>query len=340
MDEIIQTKNPNGYRAMNNSFHVRAVRSFGGHFVRLSYLVLALSAILAGSQIDLLAQSDDFNDGNDTGWLRYDPFASAGVGIAAWGFPDGGYRIRTTARSPNSQLGPGRAGSLRSEIYTNFYITVDIVNWDDTLPHAAGILARVQSPGLGTTTGYAFTWDRGNPASPTAGDVDISRITGEAPAGVTVNGADQVHLEPGKSYRFVFIGRATQLEGRVYELPDTETPRVRVIGDDPTYSFGVAGLVIYDNSTGGTNICDITFDNYFASVVEPPRIRITPMGFGFYELFWPLEAAEFVLQSSTVLPGAANDWTDELDVQVAADRYFFVMDTVELPRIFFRLIRP
>ena len=307
---------------------------------KLSCPALLLGVALAIPLSNLLAQSDDFNDGNDAGWQRYNPFASAGANIVRWEFTNGGYRIRTTAPSPSSaQLGPGRAGSLRSEVYTNFYIAVDIVNWDDTLPHAAGILARVQTPGLGSTTGYAFTWDRGNPASPTAGDVDISSITGEAPTGVSVSGADQIHLEPGKSYRFVFIGRGSQLEGRVYELPDTETPRVRVIGDDPTYSFGVGGLVIYDNSSGATNICDVTFDNYFASIVEPPRIRITPMGFGFHELFWPLEASEFVLQSSTVLPAAANDWTDELDVQVAADRYFFVMDTVELPRKFFRLIR-
>jgi hypothetical protein len=325
---------------MNNFFHFHGARRSSGRSTSISYLVLVLTAVLAGPCSNLLAQSDDFNDGNDAGWTRYDPFTSAGVSLARWSFTNGGYRIRTTAPSPNAQqLGAGRAGSLRSELYTNFYIAVDVVNWDDTLPHAAGILARVQTPGLGTTTGYAFTWDRGNPASPTAGDVDISKITGESPSGVVVTGADQLHIEPGKSYRFVFIGRGSQLEGRVYELPDIITPKVRVIGDDPAYTFGVGGLVIYDNSTGATNICDVTFDNFFATVVEPPRIQIKDILSGYYELSWPLEAAEFVLQSSPVLPGTASDWMDEVDITTHDDRYSFIMDTAFMQKQFFRLIR-
>ncbi len=311
----------------------------GRRFAKFSYLVLILSAGLVHPLPRLFAQSDDFNDGNDTGWMRYDPFSGAGVNLARWEFTNGGYRIRTTAPSPSAQLGAGRAGSVRSELYTNFYIAVDLVNWDDTLPHACGILARVQTPGLGTTTGYAFTWDRGNPASPTAGDVDISKITGESPDGVLVTGNDQIHLEPGKSYRFAFIGRGTRLEGRVYELPDTVTPKVTIIGDDSTYSFGTGGLVIYDNSSGATNICDVTFDNFFATVVEPPTLRFKNIAPGFYELSWAREASEFVLQSSTVLPGTVADWTDELDVIAADDRYFFIMDAAFMPNQFFRLVR-
>ncbi|HWN95493.1 MAG TPA: hypothetical protein VNT99_10705 [Methylomirabilota bacterium] len=325
---------------MNNCFQFQARRS-GGRSAKLFYLVLALGAALANPWSHLLAQSDDFDDGNDAGWTRYNPFAGAGLNIATWGFTNGGYRMRTTAPSPSAQLGAGRAGSVRAEVYTNFYIAVDIVDWDDTLPHAAGILARVQTPGLGTTTGYAFTWDRGNPASPTAGDVDISRITAEAPSGVVVVGADQIHLEPGKSYRFVFIGRDTQLEGRVYELPDTITPKVTIVGNDAAYSFGVPGLVIYDNSTGATNICDITFDNFFATPVEPPRLQMKDVAFGFYEVYWPREASDFVLQSSTVLPGTAADWIDELDIIAADDRYYFIMEASGVfgPKQFFRLVR-
>jgi hypothetical protein len=310
-------------------------------FRKVSFGILALMAGFAGSLSTSWAQSDDFNDGNDAGWTRYDPFAGAGLHIVKWEFTNGGYRIRTTAPSPSQQLGPGRAGSLRSETYTNFYIAVDLVNWDDTLPQAVGILARVQSPGLGTTTGYAFTWSRGDPASPTAGGVDISVITAEAPDGVVLNGENNIHLEPGKSYRFVFIGRDAQLEGRVYELPDTTTPLLDVSGYDATYPSGVGGLVIYDNSTGATNICDVTFDNFFATSVEPPRLRMTDAMFGFYEVSWPREASEFVLQSSTVLPVTDAEWMDELDVIVADDRYYTIVDTADpfVPKKFFRLVQ-
>jgi hypothetical protein len=322
-----------------NAFLSHAARR---HSVRLASQFLALGIALAGSSKSL-AQTDDFDDGNDTGWTRYNPFSGVAPNLARWEFTNGGYRIRTTAPSPSQQLGAGRAGSLRAEVYTNFYITVDIVNWDDTLPHAAGILARVQTPGLGTTTGYAFTWDRGNPASETAGDVDISKITGEAPSGVVISGADQIHLEPGKSYRFVFIGRDTELQGRVYELPDTDTPKVTIVGNDATYTTGVGGLVIYDNSTGATNICDITFDSFFAAIAEPPRrprLQLKEIGGGFYELSWPKDASDFVLQSSPVLPATEMDWVDELDIISAPDRNYFVMDILFMPKQFFRLVRP
>jgi hypothetical protein len=292
-----------------------------------------------------LFQSDDFNDGNDNGWTRYDPFGGLGANIVQWSFPGGGYRIRTIAPSPNFALaGPGRGGSLRSEIYTDFYIAVDIVNWSNALPQAVGILARIRDAGLGTTTGYAFTWSRGNPASDTAGSVDISVITGEDPSGIDFTGSDQIHFEPGKAYRLVFIGRGPTLEGRVYELPDTTTPKIDVIGTDPdaTYPSGAGGLVIYDNSTGGTNICDVTFDNYYSTDVEPPRIKVTDLLFGDYELSWPAEASAYVLQSSTVLPGTAADWTDQAS-SLAGDRYVYTMQTSPLvgglPQRYFRLIR-
>jgi hypothetical protein len=311
-------------------------------------LLLALGCLLA-SPLDLLHaqlfQSDDFNDGNDTGWTRYDPFASLGANIVQWSYPNGGYRIRTLVPSPNFALaGPGRGGSLRSEIYTDFYISVDLVNWNNSLPQSAGILARVTNAGLGSTLGYAFTWDRGNPTSDTAGDVDISRITGEAPTGVTVTGSDRLHIEPGKSYRLVFIGRGPTLEGRVYELPDTTTPKVAVIGTDSTYVSGAGGLVIYDNSTGGTNVCDVTFDNFYTQDIEPPRLKMTDQSFGTWELSWPKEASAYVLQSSTVLSGSAQDWTDiTVGVQTADDRFWILVDVDPLlgalPQQYFRLIR-
>jgi hypothetical protein len=153
-------------------------------------------------------------------------------------------------------------------------ISIDIVNWDDTRPQAAGILARVQNAGLGTTIGYAFTWSRGDTADNMAGGLDISVITGEAPTGLTLTGSDQIHLTTGNSYRFTFIGHGTNFEGRVYQLPNTTTPINVVTGTDATYASGVGGLVISDNS--GTNTCDVTFDNFAASELTPPSITTPP----------------------------------------------------------------
>ena len=306
-------------------------------------LALALGGLLASPPHPLNAQffqSDDFNDGNDTGWSRYDPLAPFGL-AATYSFPNGGYRLQTTYLT-GQPANPGRAGTVRPEVYSDFYVSVDIVNWNDTLPQSAGLLARIGTPGLQSTTGYAFTWDRGNPTNPAAGDVDISRITGEAPSGVTVTGSDAIHFQPGQTYRMVFIGRGATLEGRVYQLPDTTTPVITVIGSDTTYPSGQNGMVVFDNS-GGRAQTDCTFDNFYATDIEPPRLKLTDQSFGTYELSWPREASPFVLQTSTVLPGTDLDWTAVSGIQTADDRYWVFVDVDPvlgaLPKQFFRLIR-
>lgn len=293
-------------------------------------------------------EMDNFDDSNDTEWLRYDPLAPFELS-AAYSFPNGGYRLRTpyiTGQAAN----PGRAGTTRSQVYTDFYVSVDIVDWNDSLPQSAGLLARINTPGLQSTTGYAFTWDRGNTNSSTSGDVDISRITGEAPTGITVAGSDAIHFEPGEKYRMVFIGKGTVLEGRVYKLPDTSTPLVTITGSDPAvdpYLSGVNGMVIYDNS-GGRQPTDVTFDNFFASDVEPPRLVMGPPDFGGYELSWPQEASAFVLQTATALTGSESDWTDVeigaiLPPSLDIPRYRYTMAaSTEVgggPQQFFRLVR-
>ena len=305
--------------------------------------LLAVSALLAFVLTNPLQGqlfvSDNFDDGNDNGWSHYDPLAPFGLS-ASYTVVNGAYRVRTpyvTGMSAN----PGRAGTLRPEIYSDFYVAVDIVNWDNTLPQSAGLLARIRNAGLQTTTGYAFTWDRGNPTNTTSGDVDISRITGEAPSGVTVNGSDAIHFQPGKSYRLVFVGRGANLEGRVYELPNVTSPVVVIAGIDATYSDGQNGMVVFDNS-GGRAQTDTTFDNYYATDVEPPSLHVESLFFGFYRLSWPLDRPQFVLERSTVLPGTATDWQTVTGVTQDPNSgiFFFDFDTTQDgDRNFYRLVR-
>lgn len=338
---------------MSTSLHLHRLRPSTPRLA-VPCLLLALGCLLASPPQLLHAQfqSDDFNDGNDTlpspGWFRYDPLAMFGLN-ATYSFPNGGYRLQT-AYVTGQAANPGRAGTVRPEVYSDFYVSVDIVNWDDSLPQSAGLLARIGTPGLQATTGYAFTWDRGNPTNPATGDVDISRITGEAPSGVSVTGRDAIHFQPGKTYRLVFIGRGPTLEGRVYELPDTTTPVITVVGSDATYPSGQNGMVVFDNS-GGRFPTDTTFDNYYATDIEPPRIKVTAQPFFEYELSWPAEtsayeASAYVLQSSTVLPGTALDWTNVEPslVTFSEDRFVYTMQTDPtaggLPQRYFRLFRP
>src|SRR5688572_16169012 len=126
---------------------------------RMAFLLLAMLPTY------LNAQTDDFNDGNDAGWTRYDPIGShpALPDNATFSFPNGNsYRIETAPSPAPPTVGPGRAGALRMDRnYSDFYIWVDILDWNTNVNQAFGILARVNEVGLGATDGYAMTWDQG-----------------------------------------------------------------------------------------------------------------------------------------------------------------------------------
>jgi hypothetical protein len=292
-----------------------------------------------------LAQSDDFDDGNDFGWTRYNP-----IGVGSWSVVDGGYRIQTAPSPAPDVVGPGRAGSLRNDVtYTNFQVSVDITNWNDSVHQAFGILARITDPAPGATKGYAFTYDRGT--TPTSGDMDMSVITGEVPSGVSgVSGEDNIHLLPGRTYRFVFIGVGPNLEGLVYEHPNLTNPVVRMVGSDTTYESGVCGLVVYDSSAGGMGITDATFDNYSAMIPPPPppppppqlAIARTTEVEGVI-VSWPTNAVGFVLQAGDALPPSAPGWADITDgilVNEMTGRYEYFDFTSGGNNLFFRLRQP
>lgn len=161
-----------------------------------------------------LGQSDDFDDGNDTGWTRYDPLGTVGLGPqGTYTFPNGGYRIQAS-RNPliPTDAGPARAGGYRPNNYTDFYISADIVNWDESLDQAIGLLARMTQLGLGTTDGYALTYQVPDH------DIDITRFTDEGggPNGELTSiplSSEDITMMPGRSYRYVWIGKGSDFTG-------------------------------------------------------------------------------------------------------------------------------
>ncbi len=290
-----------------------------------SFATVTLLLALWAQPSAIKAQTDNFDDGNDAGWTHYDPLGGLGLGAqASFHVVSNAYRIQAS-KNPAlpAQVSVARAGALRPDVnYTNFYIAVDLVNWDDTVRQAFGILGRVGTPGLGTTTGYAFTYERGSGVTATSGDLDISRLDGEAPHGVQT-GPSAIHLDATKQYRFVFIGVGPNLEGRVYELPNTNSPLITIAGSDSVYPSGTSGLVVYDNSgSAGPINPDATFDNYFATIDEPlpgPPLTFELNGFGEFTVRWPVTPTGFLLQSSSgLLP---SNWTNIVDgIRVNGDQ--------------------
>jgi hypothetical protein len=266
---------------------------------------------------------DNFNDGNDTDnpvWTHYNP-----IGVGSFSFPNGNtYRIQAAASPDPGGIGQARAGSYLPGSYTDFCVMADIVNWDDTRHQIMGVMARIADPGPGTTTGYLFTHDRGDPAN-AGGDMDIVRLDGEAPDSLPTlpSGGDSLHMIPGLSYRLVFTGSGDQFRGRVYELPNVTTPVVDITASDATYASGMSGLLVADNTSPTFDQpADATFDN-FLTATAAPELTITLSGTT-KTLSWPLIPFNLQVTSSLSSPSWS---TISTGITQVGDHYEYVVPT-------------
>jgi hypothetical protein len=284
---------------------------------------------------------DPFSDGNDTAnpaWDRYDPLGGLGAPFEAASFiaTGGVYHVIAPA-PPIPDAGPARAGSfLRNSDYSDFYVSADVIDFDDTVRQAFGIAARINNPGLGTTDGYLFSWEPGGGTLPGTnnGDLDISRLIDESPIGQIETGPSGLHLERGKSYRFAFMGSGTNFEGRVYEFPDLANPIKTLPANDPDdlYPSGMVGLIVA--SQGSVTVSgDATFDNFFVTTAEP-RLTASVSGASVV-ISWPL--IPFRLQTSSSM--GPQNWTTVTSgiVQVGDQNTYTVPATSQQ---YFRLVYP
>ncbi len=232
---------------------------------------------------------------------------------ATFGFP-GGNTYQIVAPAPLApDAGPARAGSIRTNAnYGSFYVSVDLIDWDDTQRQAFGILARGDTVGLGTTTGYLFSYELGGGTLPntTGGDLDMSPLLGESPLGQIETNSSSIHLTKGNQYRMTFSGAGNYFIGRIYDLANPSTPIKTVMGTDTRsavpYTSGQVGLVVA--SEGSFTVSgDATFDNFFADAAEP--ILTFDGSSGSAVISWPGNLTGlWVLESSPDL-GPTAVWT-------------------------------
>jgi hypothetical protein len=292
-------------------------------------LALAIALACVNLPSAAIAQWDNFNDGDDTGWTHYTPL---GPTTAQFILGNGLYRISASV-SPNPAFGGARAASVRTDAtYTNFYVAVDLVDWNTTADQAIGIVARLSQTGFGTTDGYAFT------AQVVDQDVSISRIADEAPSDVSGTSMPFT-LNPALDYRLVFLGQGSHLEGRIYALTNLVTPLLTVVGTDATYSTGVSGIIVADLSSARTGVADATFDNYLALDVEPPGLAFRRESPTLATFLWPQPATGFNLEYTSALP--SSGWITVPSSEFETEGTNWIYRTTVLPgaRIF-RLNRP
>lgn len=280
-------------------------------FKRLRDLIL--SSVLAASccaPVGSLAQSDDFNDGDDIDWIRLDPIsmyfqATTGSPLPqnTWSITDGKYRLQS-APTPDPRLGQGRVLSLRSEIYSDFHVSVDLVDWNPTKTNALALGARIGTPGPTTTRGYLFGYITGT------NYLDLVRLQNEGTRGIPGVVQVPITLTPGRGYRMTFTGRGSQLTGRVFELTDLDNPIAVLTGIDSNYADGTSGLAVFPLGASVLEAGDGTFDNFAATDRDRPKLTAKFGQFDEWLVIWPqFEGQGYILQGSPKL-GPDADWQD------------------------------
>ncbi len=279
--------------------------------------------ILLGGLDSAQGQTDDFADGDDVGWTRFDPIGQlTGEPFAAHIVQSGQYRLSANPSPDPATVGPARVASYRADtVFTHFTAVVDVVSWNAALDQAIGLLARIQpNPAAGSLSGYSLNYQPGDE------DIEINRLTAEVPVNLA---RMAVNLAPGESYRFVFTGQGSQLRAAVYSLASPLVPVVTLAAVDTQFSQGHCGIFAYDASnTGAVNA---TFDSYSAGPKEVPTLAFAASATDF-SVFWPRRTGAWHLESSTDLA----DWSDVLDGGMVTGEMLGISESIA-GRKFFRL---
>ncbi len=295
--------------------------------------LLPLIALLFQSGVTL-GQTDDFDDGDDTGWTRQDSLGLiTGSSFASFDFVDGGYRI-SAAESPSPAFyGPSRAASLRQDVsYTGqLFISVDLKIGDPTIKQAVGMLAFVQpATGPGITSGYSLSFQ------PESGDIVLNRIVNEVP--IRLADADLTGVA-GNSLRLVFIAEDGLLTGAVYNLDDLLNPIAKVEVSDTVYSSGTAGVFVFADTDDASGVVDAVFDNYRANPLSLPDLTLTLLENDDFQLTWPDWAVHFSPSSSPDLSPASWGTIPAFKLETGVGVLSHTGKRAMHPKYFFRLER-
>jgi hypothetical protein len=255
--------------AHSNTFAVPVVTR------RAAAMLAVLALLIPGPAV--LAQSDDFNDGNDAGWTHFD-LAAVGLNGAEYTFPDvgaGDKAYRVHAPAPVADVGaPALSITYRgTPDYTRFQISVDVLDWASGVNQAYGIFARASDIGFPTIDGYVMNYNVAD------GDLQINEITDLG--GQDTRAEVPVGLTPGTTrYRWVFSGYDNNFLGQVFALPDAANPIASVTGSGVVaYAEGKGGLFVFNRDgaphDAAAKIADATFDNYSAVAPAAGSLRAT-----------------------------------------------------------------
>lgn len=225
---------------------------------------------------------DTFEDGNDDGWVRYNPLASQGSG-ASYSFPpvqtpfglDYRYRIEGNAPRNPEVTGSSRAGSFRTDILPHADgVAWRLHGWDVSANQTFGAFAGIRFEQDNTFDGFGFTYS-------TSGLLSISQF--ENGVSTMLVGLP-ITLDSSLVYRFVFSTSAPGgLTGRLYKGPDFITPIAQIETIVPSFVNGASGFYLFANDPNSG--IGATFDNFEVGIVPEPSI-LSILALGGLCAFW------------------------------------------------------
>jgi len=241
-------------------------------------LASALAVLLFGATGPrLAAQSDNFNDGNDTAgvaWTHYSLtvfYPPLPYGGTTYSFPDDGkggkaYGISAAATGADPYgVKNARGGSyVKTNTYTTrFSVGTDLLAWSTVGRPTMGLVWYLHDIGLGTSDGYVGSF------SPNYGNIYVSIATNEAQQAycarlqdgdITLNATNRIRMVASSHDGFTFVLT-------VYNLLEPNTPWASAIGQETTWQgFGGYSGYILMNEDYPTNYgASATFDNYLAT---------------------------------------------------------------------------
>lgn len=263
---------------------------------------LALASALTPLNAQII---DDWNDGNDTAplqsWTRW-TVSGLGQTFTFQTTDNGtlGYRLFGQA---GSTFNPGRMGSYVSSApaIPDFTASVELHDWANNHSQNMGIWARLQVP-LASPIPFAYALHYANRFSSGNGGTDQLRISLLTPSGVGlltgsqgqfgINGAS-APPDPSKTYKLLFTGYGSTLEGRIYESSDAGATwsimtmwdggagvlRDYIFASNSTLTSGRVGVVTWVGSIGITGLGDQNplFDNFYV-IPEPSALALIALG--------------------------------------------------------------
>ena len=247
------------------------------HLVKFSHWRTGVLFLALTAAVPLLSHGqtfvDRFDNGSDQDWEHYNP-----LDTGSYTFP-GGNTYEITAGAPDSGFfGAARAGSIfQPAVGHDFTVKVDLLGWLAGMPQTFGLVARINEPGLGSTTGYLLSYNPGTSAGREQNALRIQRLDNEAPVDLALDDLPE-DLDPEQGYRMTFSGTGGQLSGSVAALDDLGTTLGSVTATDTTYATGRFGLLVADTNAFDLQNASATFDNFEVTIVPEPSRSGVLMG--------------------------------------------------------------